>query len=152
MRKLLLLLNLIFLSICNMNAQAYYTSNIDGYWAEWGYTLYKINGTEYNFVIHNPHDHPSDYIMKVNIKSIDYSKKINGMYRGYGVIEYITNNFVPDVKSYVRKFPHVTNPNDPDPKIRHKVNAEILVAKKRGKISCYNIFFEGYAVGWELPY
>lgn len=148
MKKIFLIL-ISSLLFSNVYAQANinYNTCIDGYWGNWEGTYgYEMKGTYSNFIVYSTSDHPSNYVLKVEISYIDFSqKKGDGHYEGVANVEYVTNASVPNLDTYVKKFPHIYN--DYGRKI-NKVKATIYVYGNKKKYKIYNIFLgNGYAVG-----
>lgn len=169
--RLIILLLLLF---CGSDAYCQvhfgYNKRINGYWGNWeeAYTYYPYTGhfVDYyeaqgncgNFVIHKSGDHPSNYIMKVDISGFyvpdakerkKTKKNYNSLIKDFkGTIEFFT-----DRDTFVKEFPNVASANKPELKSQ-KLTIDVKVyynwVNKNHTNICYNFFIYNNGIGIEF--
>lgn len=129
---------------------------IDGYWGEWEdfFPQPARSGNHSDFVIYRKGDHPSEFVLKVDMDSgIDLNALKNGWVKKHGTITF----YVPESFHFTRRSQEcrwlasgglhglIRGEN------RVVCYAEIHVSKNSKNTIIYNIYFNGYAVALIMP-
>lgn len=134
---------------------------INNYWGNWhGTGNYVFEGSLNHFIIHDKFEHPSKYIMKVDIDgmTIEANKKnrkervkSNSWYEYAGTVEYYTEVTFENFGNLIELWPQPNSPNTSKGK-KHIAKATIRIAPYKDTPRVYNIFFEGYGLAISLKY
>ena len=170
MKKLLILVTMmtIFLSA---SAQISTCSWHDGYWGQWKshsssvdwrYNEYSLYGNFSGFIIYKKGAHPSEFIFKFETKyfttpdkkTIKSHLKNNTWYEYSGTVEYYVTEEYPTIAAILKayEFPHFNcnSGSSGNPCVKRTANATIKIAPYKKQPKCYNIFFDGVAVGIDM--
>ena len=158
-----------------VKAQISTVSYHDGYWGKWkSHTTryeylnippsfeYSIYGNYSGFIIYSKYDHPSEYFFKFQANSyvtpdkntIKYHLKNNIWYEYSGTVEYYVTEAYPTIEAVLRayEFPHFTynSGSSGNPCVKRTANATIKIKPYKERPQCYNICFDGVAVGIDM--
>lgn len=165
--KFKMLILFLFGGITSAFAQATIKStcyNVDGYWGQWedAHGWLNVTGTYSSFVIHQTHNHPSEYGCKINVYGYDdnLSKKEkkqrlkDGEWYTYnGSIEIFLKGNVNTARKWVKSFSWTLGSFDyKDAKGTTKATyaAKIMIAPYKKIPKTYNVIFEGCAIAFTL--
>lgn len=157
MKKTLIFILILVAFPNNVLAQISSSAYYDGYWGKWNDEIMCTAFGNYSgFTIYWKTDHPSNYLFKFQIESYfppskdmiksHYKNQVPFEYSGY--VEYFVSDYYPTIKSALQAVGFAFVKKE-DGNIRtSKAIIKILPYKKHPR--CYNILFEGIAIGIDL--
>lgn len=160
MKKLLLIVSLLFCVSLNSDAQIRISGYFDGYWSEWQDLGAEIKGNYDGFIIYLSNEGPWEYRFKFKINNMLFPSKKqrkhdiknDKWYEFSGTVEYYITDKFPTILKLFREAkgplfaPAKLDKGRPTYKVTKR--ATIKIAPFKDKPKTYNIWFEdvGFAI------
>lgn len=162
MKKIFIILCLLFCASYSSSAQIKACGYFDGYWSKWANLNAEVHGNYDGFIIYLENEGPWEYRFKFTINFMSFPErkqrkkdiKENKWYEFSGIVEYYVTDNYPSIISIFRAnkgpmFAPLKLKNGQTAK-KVKSRATIKIAAFKDRPKTYNIFFDNVALGIDM--